>query len=466
MIRWLIFAAAVLGVALSATINNDLVLKSVDSNVDVSTQLAKCSHKISVQNNGKSAVKSLLYAAPAHLKPRISYVAAKIGDYRLQVSETKVDGHSDKLFWQVDLRSELGAGRTLQLSIDVVMNRALEPHPSHITQKEKQLVLFQGNAYFYSPYSSDRQLLVINLGTNAVENYARVQPVSQSDNKLNYGPYEKVAAFSEEHANVHYENNAPFLTITKLDRLIELSHWGNIAVEETVDVEHNGAILKGSFSRYEYQRESQSGVSSVKSFRTALPASAQDVYYRDEIGNISTSHMRVLSDSVELELRPRFPLFGGWKTHYLLGYNVPSYEYLFNSGDQFVLKMRLMDHVIDDMFVEHLVTKIILPEGCHSIELLTPYSVQRLPDTLHYTYLDTQGRPVVSISKRNLVENHIDDFELRYTHAKVLMFHEPLLVICAFFALFLLVILYVRIDFSITDEEEHPPRVDREHKDK
>lgn len=70
----------------------------------------------------------------------------------------------------------------------------------------------------------------------------------------------------------------------------------------------------------------------VFTFQTVLPAAATDVYYRDEIGNISTSHMRVLSDSVELDLRPRFPLFGGWKTHYVLGYNVPSYEYLFYSG--------------------------------------------------------------------------------------------------------------------------------------
>lgn len=63
-----------------------------------------------------------------------------------------------------------------------------------------------------------------------------------------------------------------------------------------------------------------------------MPAAATDIYYRDEIGNISTSHLRVLEDAVEVDIRPRFPLFGGWKTHYLLGYNLPSYEYLFNSG--------------------------------------------------------------------------------------------------------------------------------------
>ena len=71
---------------------------------------------------------------------------------------------------------------------------------------------------------------------------------------------------------VHYENNNPFLVVSKLERVIELSMWGNIAIEETIDVKHNGAKLKGSFSRYEFQGEN-SGVSSVKSFKTVLPAS-------------------------------------------------------------------------------------------------------------------------------------------------------------------------------------------------
>ena len=65
---------------------------------------------------------------------------------------------------------------------------------------------------------------------------------------------------------VHFENNNPFLTVTRLERVIELSHWGNIAVEETFDVRHSGAKLKGSFSRYDYQR-TQDGFSSIKSYK-------------------------------------------------------------------------------------------------------------------------------------------------------------------------------------------------------
>ena len=89
-------------------------------------------------------------------------------------------------------------------------------------------------------------------------------------------------------------------------------------------------FLQGTFSRYDYQRTPT--YAAIKSLKVALPAAAKDVYYRDVIGNISTSNMLVQEDSVELELRPRFPLFGGWKTQYYIGYNVPSYEYLFSTG--------------------------------------------------------------------------------------------------------------------------------------
>ena len=68
---------------------------------------------------------------------------------------------------------------------------------------------------------------------------------------------------------VHFENNMPFLTVTRMTRLIEVSHWGNIAVEETYDLVHSGAVLKGPFSRYDYQRH-QDGINSVKSFKVAV----------------------------------------------------------------------------------------------------------------------------------------------------------------------------------------------------
>merc|ERR1719369_433935 len=278
------------------------------------------------------------------------------------------------------------------------------------------------------------------------------KPVNHQDTTIKYGPYNNVAPFSASEMIIHAENNNPMLVVTNLVRVLEVSMWGNIAIEETVDVFHHGAQLKGSFSRYEFQREN-SGVSSVKNFKSLLPAAARDVYYRDDIGNISTSHMKVMDDAVELDLRPRFPLFGGWKTHYVVGYNVPSYEYIFYKGDIHVLNMRLVDHIYDDMLIEQAEIKIILPEGVTDLQLDTPFPISRGEDKKHYTYLDTPGRTVVVLSTgpgQLLTEAHIQDFQLQFTYPHRTMLTEPLLLVSAFLLLFLLAIVYVRLDFSIT----------------
>ena len=83
-----------------------------------------------------------------------------------------------------------------QIDVETVYTHQLAPHPASITQKEKQLVLFHGNHYFYSPYTSLKQSTTVNLGTRNVESYSKLKPASQSDNTILYGPYENVPAFS------------------------------------------------------------------------------------------------------------------------------------------------------------------------------------------------------------------------------------------------------------------------------
>lgn len=322
------------------------------------------------------------------------------------------------MFYRIELKKALSPKDKVVVEVETVLGKAVELFPKEIQQREKQLVLFKNNHYVYLPYKCKTQTTKVTLPSSAIESHTKVKPTAVSENLITYGPYSNVEPLSFDPMSIHVENNNPFLVVSRLERVVELSMWGNIAVTETVDVKHNGAALKGSFSRYEFQREN-SGVSAVKSFKTFLPASANGVYYRDDIGNISTSAMRVLEDAVELDLRPRFPLFGGWKTHYVLGYNVPSYEYLFNSGDDFVLQMRLLDHVFDDMLVEDFTMKIILPEGSKVGKFESPFPVKRLPDGLHFTYLDIKGRPVITVqSTGDLTEKHIMEFQLAFKFSK------------------------------------------------
>uniref|UniRef100_A0A8C5AB65 Dolichyl-diphosphooligosaccharide--protein glycosyltransferase subunit 1 n=1 Tax=Gadus morhua TaxID=8049 RepID=A0A8C5AB65_GADMO len=440
----------------SETAAEGLVNEDVRRTVDLSTHLAKISSEVLLSNQGDAAVQTFTLAVEPDLVPHLAYIGASVKgdeeeDGTLELKQTSIHGQSGE-FYKVQLPSSLAAGAKLRVKVDMVFSHVLTPFPSHITQAERQLVVFQGNHYLFSPYPTRSQTTRVRLSSKTVESYTKLGNPSKSDEVIEYGPFRDVAAFSEDAMKIHYENNSPFLSISSITRTIEVSHWGNIAVEETIDLRHTGAYLKGPFSRYDYQRQSDSGISSVKSFKTILPASAQDVYYRDEIGNISTSHLQVLEDSVEVEVRPRFPLFGGWKTHYMIGYNLPSYEYLYTLGDQYALKMRLVDHVFDDQVIDSLTVKLILPEGARNIHVETPYPIYRLPDQLHYTYLDTFGRPVLVATKSNLVEQHIQDVVVHYTFNKILMLQEPLLVVGAFYILFFTVIIYVRLDFAITKD--------------
>lgn len=428
-----------------------LTIKKVERKIDLTTQLVKVNSKLVIENTGTGNVKSFWFVLTEEEESNLAIFAVTSGGAELKGSN--IQKKNDLSYHKIELKNALASGKTINVEVEVILTNLLVPYPRSINQGEKQLVEYAGNHYFFTPYSVTSQSTTVTLFSPNIISYSRLKPTSTPvDTSINYGPYENVAPFSQDPMKIHFENNSPFLTITRLERVIEVSHWGNIAIEETIDLLHTGALLKGAFSRYDYQREHNS-YSSIKAFKTVLPASAKDVYYRDEIGNISTSHMRVQEDSVELDLKPRFPLFGGWKTHYTLGYNIPSYEHLYSSGSSYILKMRFLDHVYDDMVVEEMTLKVILPEGVSDVEFKAPYDVKRDEDTYHYTYLDTVGRRVISASKRNLIEHHIQEFELQYNFPAYLMLQEPLLVVIAFFLMFVLVILYVRLDLTLSKDE-------------
>lgn len=169
--------------------------------------------------------------------------------------------------YRIELPNDLRAGQTTTLEIEVVHGHALRMYPTEITQAERQLVLYKTNVNYYSRYPSQTQKTTVTLPTDRAESYTQApKPVSKSDQTITYGPYENVAALTRNEISLHYENNNPFLAVSNLKRWIEVSHWGNIAVEETIDMYHSGAKLKGSFSRLDFQRR-QDSYSAVKTFK-------------------------------------------------------------------------------------------------------------------------------------------------------------------------------------------------------
>jgi oligosaccharyltransferase complex subunit alpha (ribophorin I) len=196
--------------------------------------------------------------------------------------------------------------------------------------------------------------------------------------------------------SVQYGHDAPVLALRTLRRAAEISHWGaNLNIQDEIELYNAGpacvppffaravvvlaltfcslffSSLKGQFSRLEYQSQvyfNKMAPHILKTLTLQLPAGVRDAYFTDLVGNVSTSKLRVApaggpAPSV-LELRPRYPLLGGWNYTFTLGWDAPlgdAVRYDAKEG-KYVVGVPIMTSypgaVVDDAHV-----KIILPEG-------------------------------------------------------------------------------------------------------
>ncbi|CAL8084439.1 unnamed protein product [Calicophoron daubneyi] len=419
---------------------------NVTRRVDLTSPVVRIEHTITVDDGSKDYQFLIHPSDLAHLSLVSAWVDKNKAPLKVSVDNRSPDKYTVTL--------PKSSSKSVEFTVLTVFIEELEPKPAEIVQDDNQFVKYTGSAVFYSPYPTNHQEMIISLPEGDVLSYTTSpQPVQKRSKKLIYGPYTDKPALSYAPVYVHFEDNVPFLTVTKMTRLIEISHWGNIAVEESIDIINEGAKLRGSFSRLDFDM-GRGRRTAVTSFKTALPAAAKDIYYRDEVGNISSSAVMDLLDAVEVRLSPRFPLMGGWKTQYILGYNVPAHQFLYHTGSQFQLRMRFMDHVYDDQVVKDFTLKIVLPEEVTEIEFVPPYPVTEEPRENLKTYLDTTGRTVLVFKAKNLVNEHIKDFVLNYHFNMLLMLREPLMLVAAFCVVFFCALVYVRLDFSIFRDEK------------
>lgn len=116
----------------------------------------------------------------------------------------------------------------------------------------------------------------------------------------------------------------------------------------------------------------------LNNFVLDLPTGIYEPYYYDTIGNVSTSRFRPGRPSPPgskrpnqpgwLELKPRYPIMGGWNYSYTLGWDAPladSVKFEAKTG-QYVLGVPFMTP-IPGAAVKNAEVKIILPEGAQYV---------------------------------------------------------------------------------------------------
>merc|ERR1712176_217818 len=333
----------------------DLVNERVSRVLDASTQLLRSSASVVVRNDGSDPVSVIQLAADAVNVNRLIYLTAKLNNKKLNI---------DKDF-KITLETPLNKDEKVTLEIDEIYHGAIRAFPSEIKQADNQLVVVEVNLYYSSPYVTEVSNSRMNIGTKKTESFSKQGKLD--GNAIKFNEQKVTKGNSVQKVRVHFENNSPFLVAEKVEREVEISHWGNVAITDKIWLRHNGASLKGPFSRFDYQRQDNGPF--IADWKMTLPVEASDVYYRDLIGNISTSHLRADFSSGEsvLELTPRFPMFGGWRNHFTIGYNVPSATFLSKDSGKFRLQVPAVPDLYEGFIIEELEVKFILPEGAEGV---------------------------------------------------------------------------------------------------
>ncbi|CAD6584510.1 MAG: dolichyl-diphosphooligosaccharide--protein glycosyltransferase subunit 1 [Tremellales sp. Tagirdzhanova-0007] len=379
---------------------------------------------------------------------------------------------------------ELKKGESVTLSLTYLFTHASTPLPTSIEQRDPQYLLWKTNStYVDSWYASDVQRIKIRSPSPTILSYSSVpttytrdSTVTKSSSTLTLGPFHSIPATLGETAieqkpfSVHYETREPVIGLRSLKRSAEVSHWGaNLNIQDDIALVNIGPMLKGHFSRLAHQQSkfhASTPAQILTEFTLRVPPTAHSAYFYDTIGNVSTSHFRQGSTPASsarsskvrtsprtvdgvLELKPRYPVLGGWSYSFVVGYDMPLEDALkVESDGRKVLAVPFFTGM-KDLVVDEVELRIVLPEGAKDVEVIPPFAVDTLQHSVHKTYLDSTGRHTITLRKTRCTENHAQPVYILYTYPLSAQLQKPLTVAAVVGGLFVLAMGLRRVDYGI-----------------
>ncbi len=299
-------------------------------------------------------------------------VTNAIADTRLSCSATQ--------YYRIQLPKALAPGAQQTLGISFYILSAYRPLPTYIAQDEKQFLVYAFSAYCPSAYETTKQKTEVKFPSADVPDYTKLegqkdQPQKQGS-KLTYGPFDvQPAGEGALPVEVRFEFTKPVNHVARLERDVEVSHWGgNVAFEERYTLVNRGANLSTLFNRVKWAQAQYYNPASaaLKLMRFPLRPGSADAYYTDVIGNVSTSWFRSNKREALLEIKPRYPVFGGWTFPFTIGWNADAKAFLrrvAGGSSSFVLNVPFLEGPKQQEGVEYeqVRLQILLPEGAEYV---------------------------------------------------------------------------------------------------
>ena len=425
----------------------DFVIEEVKRNIDLKLNIISVENRIKLKKTTfEDTFRYLVPKNNTHSLIRITAEANK----RKKLEINKISDDNDYDYYDI----------LLQGSTEIIVKEdyfeKLLFKPKNIYIKESQLELYLDTINLVSAYQvkNTTTTVVLPRENTKLIKYTKTNS-NKSGDKIIYALTEEIQPFIAKKLYIHYENNKPLTVFNYATKTFQVSHWGNIAVTEEYQIENIGAKLIGEFGRIDYDNGITGGRNALLSIRAKLPMRSWGLWYRDEIGNVSSSNARREMNDVDLVLTPRFPILGGWKSNYDIGYNLPT-KFHVKTNEEGNYRVNLTFGMpYKNMLAKNYTVKIILPEGADIIKVNLPidtqYSVEYDKD---YGCLDLFGRKSIIIRLNNMYDVYNTNIFISYDYQWTMLFVKPVILIVYFLILFTIFIIYSRVNISLSRKEE------------
>ncbi|KAF2671140.1 Ribophorin I [Microthyrium microscopicum] len=440
-------------------------------NINLEKSYPRETTNIVIRNIGKEAQSEYYFLFPTAEIHNVgtfearSKVSADTAKHPFKVELAQYETPSANSYFILHLNEPLKPSEKITIGVSYALLSAVHPLPALIEQVAAQTIVYPFSAHLPSAYKSQKQKTKLKLPTSSPAEFTKLEeknaegkkdPVHQGSS-LTYGPYNAVEPFSTKPVSVRYEFTKPLLVATKFERDIEVSHWGgNLAVEERYWLTNRGAKLKNHFSRVQWQMSKYANPASVSAGSLTLPllGGAENPYYTDDIGNVSTSNFRPGRRESLLNIRPRYPIYGGWNYSFKVGWDHSLKGFLRKAGgEKHVLKVPFMEGPRTDAGIayEQVTVRVVLPEGSENIKFEAGVPLTSSFIQTHRTFMDTTGRPTLVLTARNAIEEWRErpHVVITYDYPWTAAYRKPIVITAAVFSVFALTWVIGNLDVRI-----------------
>lgn len=416
---------------------NDFYNLELHRSIDLSNHIVKIETYIVIKNNQISPID--FYRLPLMknltnnlLHIEVSMSAVEDSDEEIKISKHKQQqANNNYTYYDITFRGDpMNNQEERILKIKEYYSNQYEMLPKNIYLTDNQYVVYNGYVNSVAFYKTGKQITTIilpELNKEDVLFYTQnikhqykgddiICKIDYNDKNHNivYNIESDIESLTPIEFKIHYKLNKPLSVFNYVEKNYEVSEWGNIAVSENYQIENIGSKLVGEFGRVDYNLKSyRGGKNSVRYLSAKLPLKANNLWYRDEIGNVTSSVAERQWDYVSLNQQLRFPLLGGWKSNYNIGYNLPTKFFINYKDNSKVLKLTF-GVPYEDIIATNYTYKVILPENAEIESVDLPIDSKfKINYDRYYSYLDLFGRSQVTITMNNAFVIHNKDIKVR-----------------------------------------------------